>query len=53
MKVIAGFISMLSLFLLSCGTGPVENASNPKPITGTWQLVSGTLLEKGDTTHTD
>src|SRR5688572_21158129 len=25
----------------------------PKPIIGTWQLLSGTLIEKGDTTVTD
>jgi len=52
MKVRAGFI-IISLFLLSCGTGQVENVSNLKPITGTWQLISGTLIEEGDTTHTD
>jgi hypothetical protein len=25
----------------------------PLPITGTWQLITGTLIEKGDTTITD
>lgn len=31
----------------------MENASIRKPVVGTWQLVSGTLIAKGDTTHTD
>ena len=40
--------------LLSCGKGPVNNSlPAPKPIVGTWQLIKGTLIEKGDTTVTD
>jgi hypothetical protein len=41
--------------LLSCGKGSVNNVSSPtpKPITGTWKLVKGTLIEKGDTTVTN
>lgn len=40
--------------LISC-TAKIENNANPKPlpIIGTWQLVSGTLIEKGDTVVTD
>ena len=36
------------IFLLSC-----DNKPRAVPIEGTWQLVSGTLIEKGDTTFTD
>lgn len=44
-----------SLYLLSCGA---ENQPNPvkpaaMPIVGTWRLLNGTLIEKGDTTVTD
>ena len=52
MNVRIGFL-IISTILLSCGTSTVETASNPKPIAGTWQLISGTLIEKGDTTVTD
>ena len=31
----------------------VNNSSTPIPIAGTWQLISGTLIEKADTTITD
>ena len=30
-----------------------ENQRSGLPLEGTWQLVSGTLIEKGDTTKTD
>lgn len=46
---------IISTILASCGakTGkePLKQAS--LPIVGTWQLISGTLIEKGDTTVTD
>jgi len=35
----------------SVGTKPTETMSFP--LVGTWKLVSGTLVEKGDTTVTD
>jgi hypothetical protein len=40
---------------MSCGATTAENtpASASKPITGTWKLLKGTLIEKGDTTETD
>ncbi len=46
---------LLSLFLASCGNNQHENQnSTQKPeIEGTWKLISGTLIEKGDTTITD
>jgi hypothetical protein len=46
---------IITIFSNSCGSenpGEIEN----KPgnlITGTWKLLSGTLIEKGDTTVTD
>lgn len=36
------------MFLISC-TG---NTSKPPRIAGTWQLIKGTLIDKGDTTVT-
>ena len=47
MKVPAAFILFLFI-LISCET----RKSSPE-ITGTWQLISGTLIEKQDTTVTD
>jgi hypothetical protein len=46
---------LMVLGLLSCGTGTGKEASKStsKPIVGTWQLLTGTLIEKGDTTITD
>jgi hypothetical protein len=42
---------IIALTLMSC----VGNISRPAPvsISGTWQLLRGTLIEKGDTTVTD
>jgi hypothetical protein len=41
--------------LLSCGTETVRTdaVQFTKPILGTWRLLSGTIIEKGDTTVTD
>ena len=53
MKLTA-FITGICLFGLACGSD--EDRNNPSselPITGTWKLLSGTLIEKGDTTITD
>jgi hypothetical protein len=53
MKIRTGLIIICS-FLVSCGA---NNQNNPGlttlPIAGTWQLISGTLIEKGDTVITD
>ena len=40
---------------MSCGadSGGKDVKINGKPITGTWKLLTGTLIEKGDTTVTD
>ncbi|MEJ0032869.1 MAG: hypothetical protein WDO15_21995 [Bacteroidota bacterium] len=45
-------IILLVVVLASC-TASVTQAPPPSPITGTWKLLSGTLIEKGDTTITD
>ncbi|MGC3947023.1 MAG: hypothetical protein QM762_21320 [Chryseolinea sp.] len=37
----------------SCTSSPSVNEATSVPIEGTWQLVSGTLIEKGDTSVTD
>jgi hypothetical protein len=54
MKNQIGFTAIL-MILMSCNT-PVQNdASKPAaiPIKGTWKLLTGTLIEKNDTTITD
>lgn len=50
MKAKIGFV-FISTFLVACQTESARNGS--KPIVGTWRLVSGTTIEKGDTTATD
>jgi hypothetical protein len=44
-----------AFLILSCDTQtkPTAEASSPVPLKGTWQLFSGTLIEKGDTVITD
>jgi hypothetical protein len=44
-----------SILLFSCGAKikNSETSTTANPIIGTWQLLSGTLIEKGDTTVTD
>ena len=54
MRTVTAFI-LLSIILLSCGT---DNQTNKKettssPLIGTWKLLTGTLIEKGDTVVTD
>ena len=53
MKTRIGFI-IISTVLLSCGvkTKNEETKQTPVPVVGTWQLISGTTIEKGDTTIT-
>lgn len=47
MKKLTVFILIVSM-LVSCQT---QNSNSP--LTGTWQLISGTVIEKNDTTVTD
>jgi hypothetical protein len=53
MNVMVGFIGCATL-LLSCATKTQTDVVTQTglPITGTWQLISGTTIEKGDTTVT-
>ena len=54
MKNQIGFTTILTL-LVSCNTSVQNDASKPAtiPIQGTWKLLTGTLIEKNDTTTTD
>ena len=54
MKINIAFL-LLCAALASCGvnTQNEEPKKTAMPIVGTWKLISGTLIEKGDTTVTD
>jgi hypothetical protein len=42
------------ILLVSCNTKPADNkAQQSVPLIGTWKLISGTLIENGDTSITD
>ncbi len=46
------FFSLIAITLFSCQ--PKDPKQNPiLPIKGTWQLITGTIIEKGDTIVTD
>ena len=47
MKLFTSF-ALVIFILLSC-----ETKKSPSPLIGTWQLISGTLIEKNDTVVTD
>lgn len=53
LKITCSLISCTTL-LLSCQTKPQSDVVQQAalPITGTWQLISGTTIEKGDTSVT-
>lgn len=54
MKIKTGYV-IISAILVSCGAETLKkNPENPspKPLVGTWRLVTGTTIEKGDTTTT-
>lgn len=54
MKYKIGFVILITL-MISC-TSKNENSVESKkslPIEGTWKLISGMVIEKGDTTVTD
>jgi hypothetical protein len=47
------FLLSLSTFLASCGNKMNSSESGANvPVMGTWRLISGTLIENGDTTVT-
>lgn len=54
MKARIGFILIITT-LFSCVAGTEDNVSKrpTMPFVGTWQLITGTLIEKGDTIVTD
>ena len=54
MKLRIGFLFICSA-LLSCETRTGEKTSKPTPklIVGTWKLLTGTVIENGDTVITD
>ncbi len=48
-----GFITLI-IILLSCNMKAIEDKSKMHlPIIGTWKLLSGTIIENGDTAVTD
>ena len=51
--MIAGLFSVAMLFLSCRGTKNLTVSRDKYPIEGTWRLLTGTLIEKGDTTVTD
>ncbi len=48
-------IAIIVAGIVSCNTQPEKTIDEPvsNPIEGTWKLLTGTLIEKGDTTVTD
>jgi hypothetical protein len=54
LKVKSAFV-ILTAFFFSCKAEVKKTKSDSSllPIAGTWQLLNGTLIEKGDTTITD
>jgi len=53
-KMIAAGLFSIAILFISCeGTKNETAIANKYPIEGTWRLLTGTLIEKGDTTVTD
>jgi len=53
MKIKIGF-AVISIAFIACNSSPTEEVKQTKlPIQGTWKLISGTLIEKNDTTVTN
>src|SRR6187397_2418640 len=52
MRIICALVAGL---LWSCDSNKntTPPKQDPRPLEGTWQLMSGTIIEKGDTTVTD
>ena len=54
MKILnAAFSAIFLLSACTAGTGTKDALQSSLPVTGTWQLISGTTIEKNDTTITD
>ena len=49
------YVLFISIMIASCGSNDQKQTKEKMnlPIQGTWKLISGTLIEKGDTTVTD
>jgi hypothetical protein len=45
--------AIIFMILISCNTSDQNTKQATIPIQGTWKLLTGTLIEKGDTTVTD
>ena len=54
MKIISAFV-LVAITVVACVGKKEENRSKPFPIplAGTWKLITGTVIEKGDTVVTD
>lgn len=54
MKVTISYL-LITMTIVSCAAKTEENnvKSNQIPIAGTWQLISGTVIDKGDTAVTN
>lgn len=50
---LAIFTIAQAFLMFSCQKSEPQQTQIANPIEGTWQLISGTLIEKGDTTITD
>ena len=46
-------VTLIAALITSCTGNRSADLAMSTPIEGTWQLVSGTLIEKGDTSVTD
>ena len=52
MKIKTG-LALITMFTISCQSVAVKDEVKLNPLIGTWQLLTGTLIEKGDNTTTD
>ncbi len=54
-KIVTGYLPfyLLTITLFSCGQNNIETAPSDRNIEGTWKLISGITIEKGDTVFTD
>jgi hypothetical protein len=54
MKSVIGFVIIIGSFISCQAKTDIESSKETlKPLEGTWQLITGTLVEKGQTTVTD
>lgn len=53
MKLSIAPLLLISSLLLSCAAKPGKNEPSSLPIRGTWQLISGKITSKGQSSFTD